>query len=377
MRNALSRGPTRTAKLFLVAGLLGALLAALAASALGGATGPTGWDANVLAKAKRDVAKYRRPLKTFTGPKTSPGRIPKGKSVYTITCGNAAPLCLRAGKSVIEAAKAIGWTGKVLDGKNNPQTWASAVNTALTSKASAIVMNSSQPSLVPSQIAKARNRGVPVMGTLTCNPPQKGLIHQYESDRFKTGYALAQWVIVHAPNGGEVLVLRSPEFRCLQKATRGFEAGIKSYPKLKIVETVTSPISDTFGPSGGQKLAAVFRRHPRAKFVWVMSESWAGMYQQAVQASGRRDVTGLGIDGDFFVPAVRGGARFVMAGPDTEMYGWWVVDGLIRYFNKKPQLKENIPFRIIDRANAKTNPGKAIKASYNFRARFKRLWAIR
>jgi ribose transport system substrate-binding protein len=344
-----------------------AVLVALAASASGGSSSSSGQSATpaqVLAKARAAVTLYRKPIVKYTGPTKSPGKIPKGKSVVTVTCGNAAPLCLRAGQSVVEAAKVVGWSGKVVDGKNNPATWNDAVNTAVTSKASAIAMNSSQPSLVPAGIAKAKQAGIPVMGTLTCNPPQAGVVHQFESNRFKTGYVLGQWVIAHAPNGGEILEITSPEFRCLQRATKGFEAAIKTYPKLKIVQSQASPISDTFGPAGPQRMQAMFRAHPKAKFFWMMSESWAGMFQQ-------------GIDGDFFIPQVRSGAKFVMAGPDTKMYGYWVVDGLIRFFNHKPQLKENIPFRIIDTSNAKSVKGDAIKASFDFRGRFKKLWKVR
>jgi len=37
-----------------------------------------------LAKAQADVAAARKPMTTFTGPKTSPGPVPSGKSVVSI-----------------------------------------------------------------------------------------------------------------------------------------------------------------------------------------------------------------------------------------------------------------------------------------------------
>ena len=119
------------------------------------------------------------------------------------------------------------------------------------------------------------------------------------------------------------------------------------------------------------------RKHPEAKYFFVMSESWAGTFAQAVQATGRKDITGLGTDGDFFLPQIRKGANFVEIGPDTLEYGWYAMDALIRAFNHKPQLKYNIPFRLIDRTNANSTTGPGIANSYDFHAAWLKLWGLK
>jgi len=60
-----------------------------------------------LAKARADVAAARKPMTTFTGPTTSPGAVPSGKSVVSIY-SVPAPLPQRSAAGVVAAAKAIG-----------------------------------------------------------------------------------------------------------------------------------------------------------------------------------------------------------------------------------------------------------------------------
>jgi len=283
-----------------------------------------------------------------------------------VTCQNAAPLCLRAAMGTAAAAKAVGWQAKIVDGGGSPQGWGQAVATALTGGANAIVMNSAQPGLIPAQIKQAQAKSVPVVSTLTCEQPvPPGVFQEIQSDRYKAGFVLGQWVVQDSPSGAEVLLLNSPEFQCLKTATAGFKAALAmAGPRFKIVEEATSPISDTVTPAGPERFAAMMRSHPNAKYFWAMSEVWAGAFTQAKLTANRPDVTGLGVDGDYFAPQIKQGSKFVMAGPDTLDYGYYAVDALTRAFNHKPPVNYNIPFRLIDSTNVNTLPGSAIVASF-------------
>ena len=88
-------------------------------------------------------------------------------------------------------------------------------------------------------------------------------------------------------------------------------------------------------------------------------------------------MTGLGTDGDFFLPAIRKGANFVEIGPDTTEYGWFATDALIRAYNNKPQQKYHLSFQLIDRTNAKRTTGPAIANAYDFKAAWLKLWGVK
>jgi ribose transport system substrate-binding protein len=331
-----------------------------------------------LQKARADVAAARRPMTTFTGPTQSPGPVPTGKSVVSIF-SVPAPLPQRSAAGVADAAKAIGWKGTVVSGNGNPTGWLAAINTAVTGGASAIVMTAGVPALMAPGIAKAKAAGAPFVEIFNGTPhPPPGLVAQIAPPEVTQGYRLAEWVVQDAPNGASILAYDSPEFPDLKNAAAGFRAGIRDAgPKYKIVEQTLSPATDIGSPAGAQRMAALMRKHSDAKYIFVMSESWAGTFAQAVQSTGRKDITGLGTDGDFFLPQIRSGANFVEIGPDTTEYGWFAMDALIRAFNHKPQVKYRVPFRLIDRTNAKSTKGPAIANSYDFHAAWLKLWGVK
>jgi ribose transport system substrate-binding protein len=331
-----------------------------------------------LAKARADVAAARRPLSEFTGPTTSPGPVPAGKSVVSIF-SVPAPLPERSAGSVAAAAKAIGWKGQVVSGNGNPSGWLAAINTAVTGGANAVVMTAGVPALMAPGIAKAKAAGAPFVEIFNGTPkPPPGLVAQIAPQEFTQGYRLAEWIVQDAPSGASILAYNSPQFPDLMNAAAGFRAGIKDAgPKYKIVEQALSPATDIGSAAGAQRMEALLRKHPEVKYFFVMSESWAGTFAQAVTATSRTDVTGLGTDGDFFLPQIRNGANFVEIGPDTTEYGWFAIDAILRALNHKPQVKYTIPFRLIDKTNAKSTTGPGIANSYHFQSSWLKLWGVK
>jgi hypothetical protein len=45
--------------------------------------------------------------------------------------------------------------------------------------------------------------------------------------------------------------------------------------------------------------------------------------------------------------------------------------------NHKPQVKYNVPFRLMDSTNANTTPGPAIANSYDYRSDWLKLWGVK
>jgi ribose transport system substrate-binding protein len=332
-----------------------------------------------LAKAKADVAAARKPMTKFTGPKTSPGPVPSGKSLVSIY-SVPAPLPQHSAAGVAAAAKAVGWNSKVVFGNGNPPGWLAAINTAVTGGANAVVMSAGVPALMAPGIAKAKAAGAPFVDVFNIvKKPPAGLVAQVGPPERTEGYRLAEWIVQDTGGkGAQILAYDSPQFSDLQVALAGFRQGIKDAgPKYQIVNTTLSPATDIGTASGAQRMAALFRKYPQAKFIFTLSESWAGTFAQAVQSTGRKDITGLGTDGDFFLPQIRSGANFVEIGPDTSEYGWFAMDAVLRAMNHKPQVKYDVPFRLLDKTNAKSTTGAAISNSYDYQSSWLKLWGVK
>jgi ABC-type sugar transport system substrate-binding protein len=368
-------------RLLPLAGVAGLAVVAVATTAIpaGSAVHRSAAPKLTLAKARADVAVARRPMKRFTGPKVSPGPVPKGKSVVSIY-SVPAPLPQRSAGGVVDAAKAIGWSGNVVFGNGTPSGWLDAINTAVTGGASAVVMSAGVPALMAPGIAKAKSAGAPFVDifNITKAPPP-GLVAQIGPRERTEGYRLAEWIVAKTKGkGAQIIAYNSPQFPDLQVAAAGFRQGIKDAgAKYKLVANTLSPATDIGSAAGAQRMAALFRKYPHAKYIFTLSESWAGTFAQAVQSSGRTDITGLGTDGDFFLPQIRKGARFVEIGPDTKEYGWFATDAILRAMNHKPQVKYNVPFRLLDGTNAKSTTGPGISNSYDFKHAWLKLWGVK
>lgn len=327
------------------------------------------------ARATADVEAAREPLGTFSGPTEPAGPAPSGKEIVSIFSAPA-PLPQRAAGSVARAAAAVGWKVRVVDGAGSPKGWAEAVDTAITGKADGIVLAGGEPPLIAPQVARAQEERIPFLSDPGCVeelPP--GVTAQVRPQEYEEGYLLGELVVSESPDGAEILALDSPEFVCLQQATAGFKQAIADAgPKFEIVEEAKSPVTDITTPAGAQRISALLRKHPDVTYFWVLSESWAGPFTQAAQQIGNREVKGLGTDGDFFVPMIQRGANFAMVGPDTEQYGWYAVDALIRAFNGKPQVDYELPYRLVDATNADTLRGPAIASDHDYAADWTALW---
>jgi ABC-type sugar transport system substrate-binding protein len=362
--------------------LLGGLGIAAVATAVMPAVAASGHAAATpkltVAQAKADVAAARKPMTTFTGPTVSPGPVPAGKSVVSIF-SVPAPLPERSAASVATAAKAIGWKGQVVSGNGNPSGWLAAINTAVTGGANAVVMTAGVPALMAPAIAKAKAANAPFVEIFNgAAKPPPGIVAQIAPQEYTQGYRLAEWVVQNSLSGASILFYSSPQFPDLITAGNGFLAGIRDAgPKYKIVEKALSPATDIGSAAGAQRMAALMQKHPEAKYFFVMSESWAGTFAQAVQSTKRTDITGLGTDGDFFLPQIRSGANFVEIGPDTTEYGWFAIDAILRAMNHKPQVKYTLPFRLIDKTNAKSTTGPGISNSYDFQSAWLKLWGVK
>jgi ribose transport system substrate-binding protein len=368
-----------------------ALLALVAALAVGGCgdddgdeTAAVGAGALASSDASRAVTEARKPLSDFDGPREPPGEVPAGKELAVIF-PLPAPLPQRAVAGVEEAAGAIGWRTRAIDGRGTPAGYVGAVEQAISRKVDGIVLVAMPVPLLQGQIEKAAGAGIPTTAILPALPdgdaePQEfGLFDWVSADHAHQGRVLGQWVASDAPGGAKAIRLTSPEFPDLTRESEQFEAALKQAgDHHEVVETIESPVTDLFGgPQGVQRLAAALRKHRDLTHAFILSESWSQIWLQAKKLTGRTDVVGLGSDGDVSVPLVAKGEPLVMIGPDTLSYGWYAVDSMIRAFNDRPAIGGYTPrSQLVDTSNAKDVEGEGITAGYDFRAAWRTLWGV-
>lgn len=147
-----------------------ALLTAAAAIVSGCARGPsTGSGPSqagcpaTLAKAKAAVQQAENTDTAWHGPTSGPPAV-SGKTIVYVAQTMTNPGVAGVAKGVEEAAKAIGWQVRVIDGEGTPAGIQAALSQAITLKPAGIVIGGFDPQLTAQQMARAEAAHIPVIG---------------------------------------------------------------------------------------------------------------------------------------------------------------------------------------------------------------------
>ncbi|MGD9954509.1 MAG: sugar ABC transporter substrate-binding protein [Candidatus Nanopelagicales bacterium] len=278
-----------------------------------------------VAEASKAVEAAKTPDASFQAPSVSAGPVPTGKKVAAVTALNAAPLPYQVATLFVDHAKAVGMSGDVLDGKGTPAGWDAAVRTALNGNAAAIGMSASEPSLIPEAAADAAAKGVKFTTMYGCESPKPaGVTMEVPESRASEGALLADWVIANSPEGASVMMFTNSQFFCLKGEAEAFKAELaKGGPSFTVVEEQEATPADQAGAAAVQKVSAILRKHPDAKYFFVMQADWAPILEQGLKATGRTDVTGLMADYDSNVlELMRQEKNLVAAGQSWDQVAW-------------------------------------------------------
>src|SRR5919108_2500704 len=103
-------------------------------------------------------------------PASSP-KPPTGKTVWILSCSQAAPGCAVPAAAAVAAGKALGWHMKVLDGKFDPATWNTLIRSAAAAHPDALILDAVDCAATQASLEAAKQAGVKIFGfySFDCN----------------------------------------------------------------------------------------------------------------------------------------------------------------------------------------------------------------
>jgi ribose transport system substrate-binding protein len=125
---------------------------------------------DIVAKAKAFVKEAAVKASKWTGPTTGP-KAAAGKSVIYVSSDQRNGGAQGVGEGVGEAAKAIGWDFKLLDGKGTVQGHGDALGQAIVQKPSAIVLGGFDATEQADLVEQANKAGITVVGWHAAGTP--------------------------------------------------------------------------------------------------------------------------------------------------------------------------------------------------------------
>lgn len=328
------------------------------------------------------------------GPVPSSGPTPApGKSVWVITCGQAALGCATLGNAAVEAARTIGWQPTLCDGKLAPPTYVQCVNSAIAAHADAIIPTIVDCPDVRAPLQAARSAGIKIYGLVSFDCDAGGASKLFDATvQFKgakdlkdfytqLASTMADYVIAKSNGSGHILVVGEGDDYAGRAIYDAQRSGVKKCGTCTVYELKFS-LSDLGTGVLASKVSAALVQHPDVTI--VMSSFDAAILAgigQAVAGAGR-PLTLTGLEGlPPNVAMIKQGRQTAVAGLSLEWMGWAAIDGLNRVFAGQPQVESGIGWQTVDKDHNvpgspayNGNVGTDGQAKADYKAVYRKSW---
>lgn len=324
------------------------------------------------------VSQAAAPKTQWPGPNGAPKSVPKGKTIYVITCSSQGNGCVRAAAGATQAASLLGWSVKTIDGKGDPATWNAGINSAIAAHAAGIVLDAVPPPLVGDAVTKAKAAGIPLVSVFNPKPSQPGSVFAYVTpDHSAQGTAMADWVASDSKGQAKIILVEDNEFPEIKQRTDAFQAEIKKCSGCKIDTVLQSQIGTMAQQVPGEVTSAL-QSHPDVTYVVGPYDSNALFESEGVQQAGKAATVKVsGYEGDAAaIAAIRKGQTFAATIADpAEWMGWSAIDEFRRALTKQPAQDVPVSWRLITKANVPS--GANYVGDVAFASHFKTLWGVK
>lgn len=201
----------------------------------------------VLAKAKKAVAGAEAVDAPWGGPTTGPKAV-AGKTIVYVAQSMTNPGVAGAAEGVKEAAKAIGWKVRVIDGQGTPAGIQAAVSQAVAVKPDGIVLSGFDPKSTATQVAQADAAGIPLIGWHAVGTPGPStdpkLFSNITTKVEDVAKISADWIIDQSNGRAGVVVFTDASIPFAKGKSDLIESELATCSDVKVLSTSNIPIAD-------------------------------------------------------------------------------------------------------------------------------------
>ncbi len=321
-----------------------------------------------------------QPVTEWTGPEEAPKPEP-GKNLRIIVC-LVGTSCGTMGDAAAEAAKALGWSAKVIDGKGTPQGANDAMNTALSESPDAIITVAVPESQIADKVARAKQRKIPIVGISAVpeNVPQP--YDAYVSlKETVTAKLQAWWAIADSDGKAQSIFVWDRGYPHLNEALTGAEQVFAACEGCDVLQTYKRALATAADPVAMGQLANSIAQRYGDRVGYILTPYGFGVapVAQAIKARGldtkvlskNADAQNLGM--------VAEGIQAADFGSSLEWAGYAGVDQTNRLLAGQetiPDAEQGLPVRAYDQSNAPVDGKVDWTTPVDFKKEYLRVWGV-
>ncbi|ODP35727.1 substrate-binding domain-containing protein [Pandoraea sp. ISTKB] len=339
-----------------------------------------------LDQAKAFTLQVTQSNQPWTGPTTGPA-AQRGKRIVYVSADQRDSGPRGIGEAVQQAAGAIGWTFRLIDGQGSISGRSTAMNQAIALNPDGIVLGSIDAKEQAAVIAQATARGIKIVGWHSLAKPgpatQYGIFTNLATDPVEVAKAAVMYVIAKSDGKAGVVIFTDSTYEIATAKSDAMAALVKQCTGCKLLQVVDTPLSDT-ATRIPQLSASLLQRHG-AKWNWALTINdlpFDFMSPTLQQAGYKGDGPLLGVSAgngsESAFQRIRTGSY--QAGTVAEpvaQQGWQAVDELNRAFAGAPATNFTAPVHLVTGSNVANDGGKENKYDPNnqYRDVYRRIWS--
>lgn len=337
----------------------------------------------VVKQAKAEIAKQMGSTAGYGGPKSGPKAQQANVVAFVasdMTNGGVAGVA----KGVEQAAKAIGWNLRVLDGKASVQGRTDAMSQAIALKPAGIILGGFDATEQKVAIGQADAQGIPVVGwhagPKTGPDKAAGLFTNVTTDPLDVSRLAALYAIAQSDGKAGVVILTDSQFQIAVDKANAMKSEIQKCKGCSMLSYENSPIADA--QQRMPSLVSSLLQKYGNKFTYMLAIN--GNYFSGSRAA-LVDAGKKGSDAPYAVAAGDGDASeferirsadYQAASVAEPLYlqGWQLIDELNRALAHQSPSGYVAPPRLITKADVPT--GGVFDPATPYRADYEKIWGV-
>ena len=342
--------------------------------------------ADALSDAKARIAAATARVSKWDGPTTGP-KAATGKTIIYVAGDLRNGGTEGVSRGVAEAAKAIGWTLRILDGRGDISARTAAVNQAIALKPDGVVLGGFDAVEQNAALATLKGAGIPYVGwhaTIEPGPdPKTGMFANVNTRIADVAQTAADLAIADSDGRAGVVIFGDSNYEMAIGKARMMEADIKKCTGCAVLTLEDSPMTEA--STRMPQLTTSLLQRFGAK--WTYSLAVNDLYYDFMASS--LGAAGLqGTDAPHNISAGDGSESAfqrirntdyqiaTVAEPLTEQ-GWQLVDELNRAFAQQPWSGYVSPVHLVTPDNIAYDggPRNVLDPDNGYRDAYKAIWA--
>uniref|UniRef100_A0AAU2JXD8 Substrate-binding domain-containing protein n=1 Tax=Streptomyces sp. NBC_00049 TaxID=2903617 RepID=A0AAU2JXD8_9ACTN len=334
-----------------------------------------------LAKAQAAVRQAENADDSWHGPTSGPTAV-SGKSIVYVAQTMTNPGVAGVARGVEEAAKAIGWNLRVIDGEGTPAGIQAALSQAITLKPSGIVIGGFDPHLTSQQMERAEAARIPVVGWHAVASPgpdeAAGLFTNVTTKVEDVARISADWIIARSEGTAGVVLFTDDSIPFARNKAELIKRELATCSDVKLLAYENIPIPD----ASSRTPQAVSSLLSRFQDEWTYSAAINDLYfadaAPALRAAGKPGSgppfnIGAG-DGDPSAFQRINSEQFQAATVPEPLnqQGWQIIDEFNRSFAGRPASGYVAPVHV---STAENSGGATSWDPSGYREAYRKIWS--